>query len=267
MVKLAKGAKAQGKPKKAPPPKQVDSSEDEEMEESEEELIEVPVKTPSKKATTPAKATPGKKAATPAKAAATPGKKRATPAAAKNGKKAKKAKKEESEEDDEESELFEEDKPAANKRVAKKDESEENDDKDDEEEDDDNDNDDGEAKTQRRRHEASHTASDPAVPSGSMPQHPTAHSHGRRHDGSPCGTTPESAQYWPPHSLPVFSPSENMSPDEVLPPAGSVTIEGLEAGIERLLYTLARIQEQQNVAMGELQKLRDMCQQLEAGPK
>ncbi|XP_077146295.1 uncharacterized protein LOC143807995 isoform X1 [Ranitomeya variabilis] len=143
MVKLAKGAKAQGKPKKAPPPKQVDSSEDEEMEESEEELIEVPVKTPSKKATTPAKATPGKKAATPAKAAATPGKKRATPAAAKNGKKAKKAKKEESEEDDEESELFEEDKPAANKRVAKKDESEENDDKDDEEEDDDNDNDDG----------------------------------------------------------------------------------------------------------------------------
>ncbi|XP_077146298.1 uncharacterized protein LOC143807995 isoform X4 [Ranitomeya variabilis] len=238
MVKLAKGAKAQGKPKKAPPPKQVDSSEDEEMEESEEELIEVPVKTPSKKATTPAKATPGKKAATPAKAAATPGKKRATPAAAKNGKKAKKAKKEESEEDDEESELFEEDKPAANKRVAKKDESEENDDKDDEEEDDDNDNDDG-----------------------------AAHSHGRRHDGSPCGTTPESAQYWPPHSLPVFSPSENMSPDEVLPPAGSVTIEGLEAGIERLLYTLARIQEQQNVAMGELQKLRDMCQQLEAGPK
>ncbi|XP_069610733.1 zinc finger protein 586-like [Ranitomeya imitator] len=60
-----------------------------------------------------------------------------------------------------------------------------------------------EAKTQRRRHhEASHTASDPDVPSGSMPQHPTAHSHGRRHDGSPCGTTPD---------------SENMSPEEVLP--------------------------------------------------
>ncbi|XP_073445415.1 uncharacterized protein [Dendrobates tinctorius] len=39
MVKLAKGAKAQGKPKKAPPPKQEDSSEDEEMEESEEELM------------------------------------------------------------------------------------------------------------------------------------------------------------------------------------------------------------------------------------
>ncbi|XP_069583110.1 nucleolin-like [Ranitomeya imitator] len=38
MMKLAKGAKAQGKPKKANPPKQVDSSEDEEMEESEEEL-------------------------------------------------------------------------------------------------------------------------------------------------------------------------------------------------------------------------------------
>ncbi|XP_077146292.1 nucleolin-like isoform X1 [Ranitomeya variabilis] len=166
MVKLAKGAKAQGKPKKAPPPKQVDSSEDEEMEESEEELMEVPVKTPSKKATTPAKATPGKKAATPAKAAATPGKKRATPAAAKNGKKAKKAKKEESEEeededdddDDEEEEEEEEEsedekpaakkpaakKPAAKKLVAKKEESEEEDEDDDDEEDDDDDDDDDE---------------------------------------------------------------------------------------------------------------------------
>ncbi|XP_073445414.1 nucleolin [Dendrobates tinctorius] len=154
MVKLAKGAKAQGKPKKAPPPKQEDSSEDEEMEESEEELV--PVKTPSKKATTPAKATPGKKAATPAKAAATPSKKRATPAAAKNGKKAKKARKEESEEEDddddddeEEEEESEEEKPvakkpAAKKHVAKKQESEEEEEDDEDEEEDDDEEDDDE---------------------------------------------------------------------------------------------------------------------------
>ncbi|XP_040284383.1 nucleolin isoform X6 [Bufo bufo] len=135
MVKLAKGAKAQGKPKKAPPPKDVEDSEEEDMEESEEEM-EVPVKTPSKKATTPAKATPGKKAATPAKAALTPGKKGATPAGAKNG---KKAKKEESEDEEESEEESEEEKPvakkpaaAAKKPVAKKEESDE-DEEDDEE--------------------------------------------------------------------------------------------------------------------------------------
>ncbi|XP_040284378.1 nucleolin isoform X2 [Bufo bufo] len=140
MVKLAKGAKAQGKPKKAPPPKDVEDSEEEDMEESEEEM-EVPVKTPSKKATTPAKATPGKKAATPAKAALTPGKKGATPAGAKNG---KKAKKEESEDEEESEEESEEEKPvakkpaaAAKKPVAKKEESDEDEEDDDEEDDED----------------------------------------------------------------------------------------------------------------------------------
>ncbi|KAM3932094.1 nucleolin isoform 3-T3 [Leptodactylus fuscus] len=125
MVKLAKGAKAQGKPKKAPPPMEVEES-DEEMDESEEEVV--PVKTPAKKANTPAKATPGKKAATPAKTAVTPGKKGATPAGAKNGKKAKKEESEDEEEfEDEESEEEKPvaKKPAAKKPVAKKEESEE----------------------------------------------------------------------------------------------------------------------------------------------
>ncbi|XP_040205637.1 nucleolin isoform X3 [Rana temporaria] len=136
MVKLAKGAKAQGKPKKAPPPKEVeDSEEDEEMEEESSEE-EVPVKnTPAKKAATPAKATPGKKAATPAKPVATPGKK-ATPAVAKNGKRAKQQESEDEEDSDDEEESEEETvakKPAAKKPVAKKEESEEE--EDDEEED------------------------------------------------------------------------------------------------------------------------------------
>ncbi|KAM4041235.1 nucleolin [Anomaloglossus baeobatrachus] len=152
MVKLAKGAKAQGKPKKAPPPKQEESSEDEEMEESEDELMEVPVKTPSKKAATPAKAKPGKKATTPAKAAATPGKKRATPAGAKNGKKAKKQESEdEDDEDDDEDEEEESEeekpvakKPAAKKPIAKKEESEEEDDDEDDDEDDEEDEEDSE---------------------------------------------------------------------------------------------------------------------------
>ncbi|XP_069830558.1 nucleolin [Dendropsophus ebraccatus] len=141
MVKLAKGAKAQGKPKKAPPPKEVAESDDEEMEDSEEEM-EVPVKTPSKKANTPAKATPGKKAATPAKAAVTPGKKGATPAGAKNGKKAKKQEsedEEESEEEESEDEKPVAKKPAAKKPVAKKEESEDDEEDDDDEDDDDED--------------------------------------------------------------------------------------------------------------------------------
>ncbi|XP_056421528.1 nucleolin isoform X3 [Hyla sarda] len=139
MVKLAKGAKAQGKPKKAPPPKEVEDSEDEEMDESEEEAMVVPVKTPSKKAT-PAKATPGKKAATPAKAAVTPGKKGATPAGAKNGKKAKKQEsedEEESEEEESEEEKPVAKKPAAKKPVAKKEESEDEDEEDDDDDEDD----------------------------------------------------------------------------------------------------------------------------------
>ncbi|KAM5163516.1 nucleolin [Mantella aurantiaca] len=142
MVKLAKGAKAQGKPKKAPPPKEVeDSEEDEEMEEESSE-DEVPVKiTPAKKAATPAKATPGKKAATPAKPVATPGKKGATPAVAKNGKRAKQQESEDEEDSDEEESEEEAEpvanKPAAKKPVAKKDESEEEEDDEDEEEDDD----------------------------------------------------------------------------------------------------------------------------------
>ncbi|XP_069610676.1 anion exchange protein 3-like [Ranitomeya imitator] len=148
------------------------------------------------------------------------------------------------------------------------------------------------AKTQRRRHEASHTASAVPVPSSStppdpkaktqrrrrqheafdtdsdsetkvpyvsMPPHPKAKTQRRHHEAS------QSAQYWPPDALPGFSPSENMSPDEVLPPAGSVTILDLKTRIERLCETVAQIQEQQNVAIGELQKIRDMCQQLEAG--
>ncbi|XP_056421527.1 nucleolin isoform X2 [Hyla sarda] len=147
MVKLAKGAKAQGKPKKAPPPKEVEDSEDEEMDESEEEAMVVPVKTPSKKAT-PAKATPGKKAATPAKAAVTPGKKGATPAGAKNGKKAKKQEsedEEESEEEESEEEKPVAKKPAAKKPVAKKEESEDED-----EEDDDDDEDDEESEEEKK---------------------------------------------------------------------------------------------------------------------
>ncbi|KAM9315587.1 nucleolin [Gastrophryne carolinensis] len=161
MVKLAKGAKTpQGKPKKAPPPKEVeDSEEDEDMEEDSEEEMEIPVKkTPAKKASTPAKATPGKKAATPAKPVATPGKKAATPGkkvatpAAKNGKQAKKQESsdeedDEDDEDDDDDDDDEEDeeeseeetkpvnkKPAAKKPVAKKEESDE---EDDDEEDDD----------------------------------------------------------------------------------------------------------------------------------
>ncbi|KAG8445025.1 hypothetical protein GDO86_009967 [Hymenochirus boettgeri] len=128
MVKLAKGAKAQAKPKKAapPPPKDMeDSEEDEDMEEDDSsDEMEVPVKkTPAKKTTTPAKATPAKKAATPAKPVITPGKK-GTPAGAKNGKQAKKQESEDEEEDsDEESE--EEQKPAKTKPVAKKEESDE----------------------------------------------------------------------------------------------------------------------------------------------
>ncbi|KAM8954263.1 nucleolin isoform 2-T2 [Pelodytes ibericus] len=140
MVKLAKGAKMQNKPKKSapPPPKDVDDSEEEEdMEESSEEEVEVPVKkTPAKKAATPAKATPGKKAATPAKVTVTPGKKGATPAAAKNGKQAKKQESED--EDEEESESEEEQKPVAKKPVAKKPvaKKEESDEEDDDDEDD-----------------------------------------------------------------------------------------------------------------------------------
>ncbi|XP_072264424.1 nucleolin isoform X2 [Pyxicephalus adspersus] len=129
MVKLAKGAKAQGT-KKAPPPKEVeDSEEDEEMEEESEEKVPVkntPAKkaaTPAKKAATPAKATPAKKAATPAKSVATPGKKGAATAAAKNGKRAKQqeSEDEEDEEDDEDDEESEEEKkPVAKKTPAKK---------------------------------------------------------------------------------------------------------------------------------------------------
>ncbi|KAM4043751.1 uncharacterized protein ACNLHF_014021 [Anomaloglossus baeobatrachus] len=55
------------------------------MEESEDELMEIPLKNPSEKETTPAKVIPGKKAATPAKTAAW--KKCATRSGAKNGKK------------------------------------------------------------------------------------------------------------------------------------------------------------------------------------
>ncbi|KAM4692881.1 nucleolin [Discoglossus pictus] len=140
MVKLAKGAKMQAKPKKAapPPPEDVDDSEEEEdMEDSSEEEVEVPVKkTPAKKAVTPAKATPGKKSATPAKAAVTPGKKGATPAGAKNGKQAKKQESEDEEDSDEESEEEKPvaKKPVAKKPVAKKEESEDDDDDDDEDE-------------------------------------------------------------------------------------------------------------------------------------
>ncbi|XP_073482616.1 nucleolin [Aquarana catesbeiana] len=139
MVKLAKGAKAQGKPKKAPPPKEVeDSEEDEEMEEESSDE-EVPVKnTPAKKVATPAKATPGKKAATPAKPVATPGKK-ATPAVAKNGKRAKQQESEDEEDSGEEESEEETEpvakKPAAKKPVAKKEESEEEEEDDDEEDD------------------------------------------------------------------------------------------------------------------------------------
>ncbi|XP_077343800.1 nucleolin [Lithobates pipiens] len=136
MVKLAKGAKAQGKPKKAPPPKEVDDSEEDEEMEEESSEEEVPVKnTPAKKVATPAKATPGKKAATPAKPVATPGKK-ATPAVAKNGKRAKQQESEDEEDSGEEESEEETEpvakKPAAKKPVAKKEESEEEDDDDEE---------------------------------------------------------------------------------------------------------------------------------------
>ncbi|KAM8954265.1 nucleolin isoform 4-T4 [Pelodytes ibericus] len=150
MVKLAKGAKMQNKPKKSapPPPKDVDDSEEEEdMEESSEEEVEVPVKkTPAKKAATPAKATPGKKAATPAKVTVTPGKKGATPAAAKNGKQAKKQESEDEDEEESDEESEEEQKPVAKKPVAKKpvakkEESDEEDDDDEEESEDDEDED------------------------------------------------------------------------------------------------------------------------------
>uniref|UniRef100_F6WH78 Nucleolin n=1 Tax=Xenopus tropicalis TaxID=8364 RepID=F6WH78_XENTR len=141
MVKLAKGAKTQAKPKKAapPPPKDMeDSEEEEDMEEedSSDEEMELPVKkTPAKKAATPAKATSAK-AATPAKATVTPGKKGATPAGAKNG---KQAKKQESEDEEDDSDDEAEDptpitnKPVAKKAVAKKEESED-DEEDDEDE-------------------------------------------------------------------------------------------------------------------------------------
>ncbi|XP_030071976.1 nucleolin isoform X3 [Microcaecilia unicolor] len=116
MVKLAKAAKSQTKLKKAPPPKEVedsdeeDSEEDEDSSEAEEEDIVLPKKktvTPAKKIATPAKtvATPAKKATTPsvkavtpAKAAAVTGKKGA--ATAKNGKKVQKEASDEDEDDD-----------------------------------------------------------------------------------------------------------------------------------------------------------------------
>ncbi|XP_069490280.1 nucleolin-like [Ambystoma mexicanum] len=160
MVKLAKGAKVAGKPKKAapPPPKDVEDSEEEDSEDDEDESEEEE-EVPQKKTVTPAKAsnTPGKKAATPAKKAATPAKPVITPAkkaaAAKNGKKAQNEDSEEEddddeeEEDDEESESEEETPPAkkptpkkpvekqsAKKKAAKKEESEEEEDEDDDDE-------------------------------------------------------------------------------------------------------------------------------------
>ncbi|XP_069473659.1 nucleolin isoform X2 [Ambystoma mexicanum] len=166
MVKLAKGAKVAGKPKKAapPPPKDVEDSEEEDSEDDEDESEEEE-EVPQKKTVTPAKAsnTPGKKAATPAKKAATPAKPVITPAkkaaAAKNGKKAQNEDSEEEddddeeeEDDDEESESEEEtppakkptpkkpvEKPSAKKKAAKKEESEE------EEEDEDDDDESDEA--------------------------------------------------------------------------------------------------------------------------
>ncbi|XP_069617890.1 serine/arginine repetitive matrix protein 2-like [Ranitomeya imitator] len=139
------------------------------------------------------------------------------------------------------------------------------------------------AKTKRRSHEASHPASHVRAPSGSTAEQPKAKTQRRSHEAShpashvraPSGSTAEqpkakkqrshpeasqSPQYWPPDALP-----ENMTPDEVLPPAGSVTIVDVKARIERLCVTLAQIQEQQNLAIGELIKIKDMCQLLEAG--
>ncbi|XP_069593709.1 uncharacterized protein [Ranitomeya imitator] len=110
------------------------------------------------------------------------------------------------------------------------------------------------ATTQRRSHEASHPASHVRAPSGSMAQQPKAKKQRSHPEAS------QSPQYWPPDALP-----ENMTPDEVLPPAGSVTIVDVKARIERLCVTLAQIQEQQNLAIGELNKIKDMCQLLEAG--
>ncbi|XP_030071975.1 nucleolin isoform X2 [Microcaecilia unicolor] len=155
MVKLAKAAKSQTKLKKAPPPKEVedsdeeDSEEDEDSSEAEEEDIVLPKKktvTPAKKIATPAKtvATPAKKATTPsvkavtpAKAAAVTGKKGA--ATAKNGKKVQKEASDEDEDDDDDDddseEESEEEKPAAKQKL--KAEEEEDDDDDDDEDDDD----------------------------------------------------------------------------------------------------------------------------------
>ncbi|XP_063298923.1 nucleolin [Pelobates fuscus] len=164
MVKLAKGAKTQNKPKKAapPPPKDVDDSDEEDMEEdsSSEEEVEVPVKkTPAKKAATPAKQTPAKKAATPAKVAVTPGKKGATPVGTKNGKQAKKQESEDEEESDEESE--EEQKPVAKKPVAKVSVAEEDDD--DDEDDDEDDEDDSEEEVSAKKPVAKKPVAKPVV--------------------------------------------------------------------------------------------------------